>query len=98
MTGRAFADPPIEFERIVCGLDTSPQSLEGARQAIEIAAPGAVIFGVHALNLAQAFSAGIHRAAVTRDLRAQAEAALKAANERYPALQTRLVEGEEKSR
>ncbi len=97
MTGRAFADPPIEFGRIVCGLDTSPQSLEGARQAIEIAAPGAVVLGVHAWNPAEAFSAGIHRAAVARDLRAKGEAALKAAKERYSSLQTRLVEGDEKS-
>ena len=65
MTAPNFPDPAIEFERIICGLDTSPQSLEGAE--------------------------------VADDLRAKAEAALKAARQRYPSLQTQLVEGEEKS-
>ena len=97
MTGRVSADSAIDFDRIVCGLDGSPESLEGARQAIELAAPGAVVLGVSAWNSAEAFSAGIHRAAVARDLRAKAETALNAAKDRYPSLQTGLLDGDARS-
>jgi nucleotide-binding universal stress UspA family protein len=87
----------IEFERIVCGVDSSPQSLEGVRQALEIAPPDARALAVLAWNTAEVTLAGIHRAAVGRDLRAKAEAVLAATKERFPQVETRLLEGEEKS-
>jgi nucleotide-binding universal stress UspA family protein len=89
--------PPVEFRRVVCALDTSPQSVEAARQALEIAAPGADAIGVLAWNPSEAAHAGIHRAEVARDLRARAEEELAAVGERFPQLATRLAEGEEKA-
>jgi nucleotide-binding universal stress UspA family protein len=94
---RTLPDPPIELERIICGLDGSPESLEGARVALEIAAPCADVVGVLVWNSAEAFHAGIHRARVARNLRTKAEAALRAAQKRYPSLRTQLVDGDERS-
>ena len=44
-TGRA-ADPAMSFERIVCGIDPSPVSLEAVRQASELSSQGARMVGV----------------------------------------------------
>ena len=87
-----------DFERIVCGVDASPQSLEGVRQALAIAPPDCRALAVLAWNSAEVAKAGIHRAEVSRDLRARAERALETVSERFPQVETRLVEGEEKSR
>lgn len=82
-----------EFNRIVCGLDGSPQSVEAARQAIALSAPSATIWGVASWDPSLAHHAGLHAGSVAADLRRAAEEALEAATAEFPALEPHPMAG-----
>lgn len=85
----------IEFRKIVCGIDSSPQSLEAARQALVLGDEGAKYWGASVWDPSLAFQAGIHMAEVKRALREEAETALARLSEEVPQVEPMLVEGKE---
>lgn len=94
------APPPqgpeeIGFRTIVCGVDSSPQSREAARQAVAMGEKDAVCWGVSAWDPALAFHAGIHMAEVRKVLREEGEAALARVTEELPDVRPMLVRGRE---
>lgn len=85
----------IDFRTIVCGIDTSPQSLEAARQALVVGGEDAAYWGVSAWDPALAFHAGIHMAEVKKVLREEGEASLERLAEELPQVRPMLVQGKE---
>lgn len=79
----------------MCGIDSSPQSLEAARQALVLGDEGAGCWGASAWDPSLAFHAGIHMAEVKRTLREEAETALARLSEEVPQVKPMLVEGKE---
>jgi nucleotide-binding universal stress UspA family protein len=86
---------PISFDTVVCGLDTSPESKEGARQAATLAAEGAQLWGVSVWDAGLAMRAGVHAARVMADLRDDSISALREAEEAIPDIRTTLIKGPE---
>ncbi len=84
---------PIALERIVCGLDGSPQGLTAARQAVEIAAAEAQFWAVASWDASLAFHAGIHMGRVADDLRGTRDKALATAGEQLPELEPHPMQG-----
>jgi nucleotide-binding universal stress UspA family protein len=92
-TAEAAAEGATGFTRVVCGIDPSPQATEALRQASMLADDEARIIGVSVWDPAAA-AHGSHQSPQLIDfLRNQAAAALAAAHEELPRLQTRLVQG-----
>lgn len=85
----------IDFRTIVCGIDTSPQSLEAAHQALVLGAEDADFWGVSAWDPSLAFHAGIHMAEVRKILREEGESALARLAEELPRVRPMLVQGRE---
>ena len=83
------------FRTVVCGVDSSPQSLEAARQAVLLGDEGAAYWAVSAWDPSQAFHAGIHMAEVKKALREEGETALAQLAEELPEVQPMLVQGKE---
>ncbi|HSK76192.1 MAG TPA: universal stress protein [Thermoanaerobaculia bacterium] len=83
------------FRTIVCGIDTSPQSLDAARQALALGAEDATCWGVSVWDPALAFHAGIHMAEVKKVLREEGQRALRTLSEELPQVQPLLVQGKE---
>ncbi len=83
------------FETIVCGIDSSPQSIEAPRQARAVAADGAVVWGVAVWNPSLVVHAGIHAAQVIDDLREEAGASLRAAAAEIAGMKQMVVRGGE---
>jgi nucleotide-binding universal stress UspA family protein len=85
--------PAAGFARVVCGIDSSPESTEALRQASMLAAEGARIVGVSVWDPAAA-AHGSHQSPQLIDfVRNRAAAALTAARERVPTLRARLIQG-----
>lgn len=90
----AAAEPdPIALERIVCGLDGSPQGLEAAHQAVELAGRDARLWAVASWDASLAFHAGIHMGRVADDLRGTRDKALATAAEQLPELEPHPMQG-----
>jgi nucleotide-binding universal stress UspA family protein len=95
-TGTDAAPAPRLFERVVCGVDGSPESVEAARQAAALLEEGGSLTLVAVADLAVAAEAGFLASQVDAELRAEAEAALAAASDAIAgrcAVETRLFEG-----
>jgi len=84
-----------DFETIVCGIDSSPQSIEAPRQAQFVGSDGAAIWGVAVWNPALAVHAGIHASQVVDDLREQAHASVRSAAAEVAGLRPMVVSGGE---
>lgn len=88
------AEPdPIALGRVVCGLDGSPQALEAARQAVELAERGARLWAVASWDASLAFHAGIHMGRIAGELRGTRDKALAAAAEQLPELEPHPMQG-----
>jgi nucleotide-binding universal stress UspA family protein len=86
---------PISFDTVVCGLDTSPESKEAAKQAATLAAEGAQLSGVSVWDAGLAMRAGVHVSRVMAELRADSVSALRDAEQAIPGLRMILVKGPE---
>ncbi len=84
---------PIALERIVCGLDGSPQGLEAAHQAVELAGRDARLWAVASWDASLAFHAGIHMGRVANELRGTRDKALATAAEQLPELEPHPMQG-----
>lgn len=88
---------PIGFDRILCGVDSSPQSREAVAQMLTVASPEAKLWAVTVWDPSLARHAGIHASTVRAKLRAEGVAALTKASEAYPGMTPVLMEGGEVS-
>lgn len=73
--------PPSLFERIVCGVDETPESLEAVRQATRLRAPGGTLHLFAAVYLAGAVAAGWSAPRIAAELEQEAGDALRRAVE-----------------
>ena len=78
---------------MLCGVDDSPESLEAARQALELGAGSATYWAVSAWDPGLAAHAGFQAGEMTRMLREQGQAALRGAQEAFPAFRPWLIRG-----
>lgn len=86
----------VIFERVVCGVDSSPESLEAARQAARLVEPGGRLVLVAVVEANLAVHAGFAAQSVLDQLREEAAAGLEAAKNEVAgthAAETVLVEG-----
>ena len=81
------------FERILVGVDLTPESLEAARQADRLLQPGGSLDVVTALELASTAQAGFAATPAVARLEEEAQAALEAAKGVVPEASFRVVEG-----
>jgi nucleotide-binding universal stress UspA family protein len=84
------------FERVVCGVDPSEESLEAVRQAGRLASPDGRVVLVAVAEVEVAVQAGWAAATVAGQLRAEAEQALESARgelEHERLAEVRLLEG-----
>jgi nucleotide-binding universal stress UspA family protein len=88
---------PIGFDRVLCGVDSSPQSLEAAAQMLAVASPKAKLWAVTVWDPSLARHAGIHASTVRSKLRAEGVAALTKASEAYPGMTPVLMQSGEVS-
>lgn len=86
-------DSPIGFEAVVCGVDSSPQSLEAIRQAVAMADEGARLWAVSVWDPGLAMHAGIHASTVAAELREEAASSLREARRELPAVDPVLIRG-----
>jgi nucleotide-binding universal stress UspA family protein len=84
---------PIQFERIICGVDRSPQSIDAVKQGVALSPARAHLAAVAVWNPGLASYAGIHAPEVTRDLRMESVEALEAARDVSPDLELVLMRG-----
>jgi nucleotide-binding universal stress UspA family protein len=85
--------PPI-FERIVCGVDGTPESLVAVRQAVRIQDPDGRLYLTAVAHLAKAVHAGFAASHAAGLLQQEAEAAIAEARTFAPSASTKLVDGE----
>ena len=81
------------LERVLVGVDSTPESLEAARQANRLREPDGSLEVVTALELAVSAQAGWAATGVTAQLEADAQTALEAAKEVLPEATFKIVEG-----
>ncbi len=82
------------FNRILCGVDETPEAIEAVRQARRLAQPDSELVLVGVLDLAAAFHAGWAATAVLEDMRdAEVEALAAARGVDGELTETRLVRG-----
>jgi nucleotide-binding universal stress UspA family protein len=81
------------FQRVICGLDATPQSLEAVRQAERLRAAGGTLTVISALDTGATAPAGWAATQAAKGLRAEAESALDAARAEVPEATFKLVEG-----
>lgn len=93
MRSQGGPSEPITIERAICGVDSSPQSVDAARQVRQVAASGARISAVAVWDPTLAWHAGIHYSTVLPELRAEAAAALTRAGDECPDLSLTLLRG-----
>lgn len=86
-------EPVIAFARTICGIDSSPQSMEAVSQAFRLCPDDGKVLGAAAWDPRLAMHAGIHAATVRSDLRAESVAALTKAHEAFPDLELMLLRG-----
>lgn len=81
------------FQRILCGVDESPASLEAARQAERMLVPDGTLHLLTAVDVTPAVHAGWGATTVVDEIRVGARDALARAVEHTHAASARLVEG-----
>lgn len=81
------------FDRIVCGVDGTPESLEAVRQALALAPAGASVHLFFAVNLAPALVVGWSAPQLADELAREAGDALDRAGAIAPQATRRLVSG-----
>jgi nucleotide-binding universal stress UspA family protein len=82
------------FERILCGVDGTPASLDAVRQAVRLQSEHGNVFLVAAANLARAVHAGMAAPHAAELLQSDAEAALAEAQEIAPSASSKLLDGD----
>lgn len=92
-TTEADTEPAISFARTLCGIDSSPQSMEAVSQAFGVCAEGGKVWGASAWDPRLAMHAGIHASSVKVELRQESVAALTKAHESFPELGLLLLRG-----
>ena len=83
----------ISFARTICGIDSSPQSMEAISQAFKLCPEDGKVWGASAWDPRMAMHAGIHSSTVRADLRKESVAALTKAHEAFPELAPMLLRG-----
>jgi nucleotide-binding universal stress UspA family protein len=86
-------DPPI-FERVVCGVDDTPESLVAVRQAARLGDPDGSVHLIAVAPVAKAAHAGFAATHAAELLQQDAEAALAEARALAPGAVDKLVSGE----
>lgn len=84
------------FDRVICGVDASDESLEAGRQAARLVADGGRLVLVAVAELEVASQAGFAAAMVAKELEAEAKEAVERAQAELaggPAVETRLLTG-----
>jgi len=81
------------LDRVLCGVDSTQESLEAVRQAHRLEEPGGSLIVITALELATSAQAGWAATAAAADLEERAQAALDAAKAEAPGASFRCVEG-----
>lgn len=81
------------FERALCGVDSSPESLVAVEQAARLVGPTGALVVAGVAEVALAVHAGWGATAVTDDIWADARSAISSAHELAPHAETALVEG-----
>lgn len=89
----AAAEQDLAFRTVLCGIDGSPESLEAARQALEIGPDGATYWAVSAWDPGVAVHVGLGAFDVMNQLREHGRSALRRAEETFPALRPMLIKG-----
>jgi nucleotide-binding universal stress UspA family protein len=90
----AGASEPPTFERVVCGVDGTPESLFAVRQAVRLQEPDGRLYLTAVANLAKAAHAGMAAPHAAELLQHDAEAALAEARAIAPSAIEKLVNGE----
>ena len=85
--------PPI-FKRILCGVDSTPESLVAVRQAVRLHDADGVLYLAAVAPLAKAAHAGIAAPHAAELVQQEAEAALAAARAIAPSASEKLVNGD----
>ena len=83
----------MSFERIVCGIDPSPVSLEAVRQASELSSQGVRMVGVGVWDPALTAHTGLAATRLAEQLQRESHEALEGARRAFPTLDLRLVRG-----
>lgn len=86
----------MTFERVICGVDATEESIEAARQAARVTAPGGRLVLVAVAELEVAAQAGFAASMVAKELEEEAGAALERATEAISGLhpaEGRLLSG-----
>jgi nucleotide-binding universal stress UspA family protein len=81
------------FDRVLCGLDATPDGLEVARQAAQLRAEGGELTVVSALDIGATAQAGWTASRAEAELRAELEGALEAARTAIENADFKLLEG-----
>ena len=95
-SGKLVAPPPAAagiLDRVLCGVDGTPESIEAVRQAARLRAPEGSLDVVGAVDLGAAAQAGWAATAVAADVEADAKRAIEAARTEAPEAVCRLLEG-----
>ena len=81
------------FDRVLCGVDSTPQSLTAVRQADQLRAEDGELTVVTALDIGAAAEAGWAATRAAEGLRAEAKSAIDAARAEAPNAAFKVVEG-----
>lgn len=81
------------LDRVLCGVDGTPEGLEGVRQGARLRAPDGTLTVVNAVDVAAAAQAGWAATPLAAQLEEEGERALEAARAEAPQGAFRLVEG-----
>ena len=81
------------LDRILCGVDATPESLEAVRQGARLRQPGGSLAVVSAIDVALAAEAGWSATSLAGQLEQEAERALAAARSKAPEATFRTIEG-----
>lgn len=81
------------FDRILCGVDETPESFEALRQAERLTAPDGVLVAASVLNLAPAAQAGWAAGVAAADIERATREALDRAAEEAPDAELSLLRG-----
>jgi nucleotide-binding universal stress UspA family protein len=90
----ALKPPTLVFDRIVCGVDGTPQSLEAARQAERLRAPEGTLRLAAVTEVNTAVHAGWAMSHVLDELDVSARAGLHRATDEIPTASSHLVSGD----
>ncbi len=91
---QAGRNDPLVFQRILCGVDGTPESLVAVRQAMRLLEPDGELYVAAVANLAKAAHAGIAAPHAAELLQHEAEAALAEAGRIAPSASAEVLDGE----